>query len=470
MSSKHKYLTKNVILFSLNTFIPKLLSILLIPLYTSCLSTAEYGVSDLISTTVSLLIPIFTLDIQDAVMRFAMDKNYSKESVFSTSFHIVMIGTSIVAIGAGVVSLFNIKGIEPSYLIFFVLMFFTTSFYNSISLFCRGIDKVNVMVIGGVIQSVITLSSNIVFLLVFQWGLVGYLFANTIGSVVALIWYFIGAKLHRYIKFRIDKAVLKEMVAFSFPLIFSVVAWWVNNASDRYVLTFMAGGVAASGLYAISYKIPNILTIFQNVFTQAWSISAIKEFDRDDSDGFISNMYNMMNFSMVIVCAGILVLNIPISKFLYSKEFFQAWQFVPPLLISVVFNAMALFVGSVFTAVKDTKTLSISTIVGAVVNTACNFLFIFFWGAFGAALATLLGYLTVFVIRHIILRKHIKMRINWVRDMLVYCLLGIQMAISYLGLVYIWAQIIMVVIIVALYYKEVGSVIVFLKRRFLCKK
>ncbi len=469
MSSKHRYLTKNVILFSLNTFIPKLLSILLIPLYTSCLTPAEYGVSDLITTTVSLLLPIFTLDIQDAVMRFAMDKAYDKGDVFSIAFRIVMLGTGIVSVGAFIFALLNIKGVETNYLIFFVLMFFTTSLYNSISLFCRGIDKVNVMVVGGVIQSVITLSSNILFLLVFEWGLVGYLCANTIGSVIALVWYFIGAKLHKYIKIKVNKETFKEMVSFSFPLIFSVIAWWVNNASDRYILTWLAG-VATSGLYAISYKIPNILSIFQNVFTQAWSISAIKEFDKNDSDGFISNMYNMMNFSMIVVCSLILIVNIPVSKFLYAKEFFKAWQFVPPLLISVVFNAMALFIGSIFTAVKDTKTLSISTIVGAVVNTICNFIFIYLWGAFGAALATLLGYAVVFIMRHIILRKHILMRLNWFRDVIVYCLLGVQMVISYLGVWYIWAQVLVLGFIAVLYCKELKSALEWIKRRFLCKK
>ena len=65
------------------------------------------------------------------------------------------------------------------------------------------------------------------------------------------------------------------MVKFSFPLIFSVIAWWINNASDRYILTWITG-ISVSGLYAISYKIPNLLSTFQNIFAQAWSISEVK--------------------------------------------------------------------------------------------------------------------------------------------------------------------------------------------------
>ncbi len=468
MANKHKYLAKNVLLFSISSFVPKLLAILLIPIYTSCLTTAEYGVSDLITTTVSLLIPIFTLDIQDAVMRFALDGKYKKDDVFSTALRIILVGTAIVCLGAYIASLLNIDGLDNSYLLFFVLMYFTTALYNTVSLFCRGIDKVGVMVVGGILQSLVTLSANVVFLVVFEWGLTGYLLANTLGSVLALIWYFIGARLHRFIKWNVSKGVFRDMTVFSFPLIFSVIAWWINSASDRYILSWMSG-VAISGLYAVSYKIPNILSTFQNVFSQAWSISAIKEFDKNDRDGFIGKMYNMMNFAMVIVCSGIMILNIPIAKILYSKEFFEAWRFVPPLLLSVVFNAMALFIGSIFTAVKDTKALSVSTLVGAAVNTVCNFILIYFWGAYGAALATMIGYGVVLIIRHILLRKYIALSIKLGRDIAVYALLVLQMLLSRMDLVGIWLQIAVIVVILALYAKEILHLIVMFKEKIVPK-
>lgn len=463
MASKQKYLAKNVLLFSISGFVPRILSIILIPLYTGCLTTAEYGVSDLIITTVSLLIPIFTLDIQDAVMRFAMDKCYDKKDVFSVAIRIILIGTALVCGGTAIVSLLNIPGIENSYLFFFILMYFSTAAHNTISLFCRAIDKVSVMVVGSIITSVVSLSANILFLVVFKWGLNGFLLASSLGSVISLIWCFFGAKLHRYIKLNISKNVYKDMVAFSFPLIFSVIAWWINNASDRYILTWISG-VAVSGLYAFSYKIPNMLSIFQNIFAQAWSISAIKEFDKNDSDGFISNTYNMMNFGMIAICSGFMIINIPFAKILYSNEFFEAWKYVPPLLISVAFNAMALFIGSIFTAVKDTKTLSISTIIGAMVNTVCNLVLIYYWGAYGAALATMLGYAVVLIMRHIILRKHIFLHLKWGRDLLAYAILIIQVVISLFGIKMIWIQIIPFVLIIILFRKEFLSMLETIKK------
>lgn len=241
MAEKHSYLAKNVFLFSIGSFVPKLLSIILIPLYTNYLSTTEYGISDLLTTTVSLLLPIFTLDIQDAVMRFALDKKYNRKDVFSVAVHIILIGTVIVSVGTVFVSFFQIPGLEKRYLFFLVVMYFTTAVYNTVSLFCRGIDKVHIMVVGSILNSIVSLTSNIFFLAVLKLGLTGYLIANSLGSVVGLIWCFVGAKLYRYLKFYVPKYVYRDMIAFSFPLIFSVIAWWVNNASDRYILTWMSG-------------------------------------------------------------------------------------------------------------------------------------------------------------------------------------------------------------------------------------
>lgn len=458
MKDKLQYLSKNVLLFALNGFLPKVISFVLIPIYTGCLTTEQYGVTDLITTTVQLLIPIFTLDIQDAVMRFALEKNVDNRDVFSNALRIILLGLVPVVLGTVVVGWLRIPGIESSYLLFLVLMYITTSLHNTVSLFCRGIDRVQVVVVSSVLHSVVTLSANILFLVVFQWGLNGYLAANTIGSVCALVYAFFGAKLYRYITWKPDARVGKLMRRFSFPLIFSVIAWWVNNASDRYILSWIAG-VSVSGVYAVSYKIPSLLSVFQNVFAQAWSISAIKEFDRDDSDGFIGNMYTMMNFAMVLICSGIMVVEMPVAKILYAKGFFEAWKYVPPLLVSVVLNAMALFIGSIFTAVKDTKTLSVSTIVGAVVNTVCNVVFISLWGAYGAALATLLGYAVTLAMRHVILRKHIHMRLNWKRDLMGYGLLLVQMGLAALGWISIPIQCICTGLVLWLYRKEVGNII-----------
>ena len=85
---KIKDLSKNTVIFTIGNFGSRILSFLLVPLYTYVLSTSEYGTIDIVNTTVQLLIPILTLNVQDSVLRFALDSDYRKEDVISISFRI----------------------------------------------------------------------------------------------------------------------------------------------------------------------------------------------------------------------------------------------------------------------------------------------------------------------------------------------------------------------------------------------
>lgn len=56
-------LAVNTGLFAISSFGSKIISFLLLPLYTAVLSTGDYGTVDLINSTVGLLVPLLTLNI-----------------------------------------------------------------------------------------------------------------------------------------------------------------------------------------------------------------------------------------------------------------------------------------------------------------------------------------------------------------------------------------------------------------------
>lgn len=91
MKERRKFLFKNMGILTISNFSSKILVFLLVPLYTSVLSTTEYGTYDFIISTVGLLYPILTLNIADAVMRFTMDETYSSKKVISVGIKYVSI-------------------------------------------------------------------------------------------------------------------------------------------------------------------------------------------------------------------------------------------------------------------------------------------------------------------------------------------------------------------------------------------
>ena len=210
-------------------------------------------------------------------------------------------------------------------------------------------------------------------------------------------------------------------------------------------------GISDNGIYSVAYKIPTILGVFQTIFTQAWSISAIVEFDKNDRDGFFGKTYEMYNSCMILVTSIIMLFNVFLSKFLYSKNFFEAWHYVPSLLFATLFSALAGYMGGVFSAVKDTKTCAYSTFISAGVNIILNIILIKNMGIIGAAYATLVAYVVSWIIRVLASRKYIKMRVNWSKSFLAYALLFIQMICANTFSHYYGIQILIIVTIILMY-------------------
>lgn len=261
-----------------------------------------------------------------------------------------------------------------------------------------------------------------------------------------------------YQKFVVEK---KAMTDYSRPLIANSVAWWVNNASDRYVVILFCG-LAENGIYSVASKIPSILNIFQTIFNQAWTLSAVRDFDPEDKNGFFANTYKVYNCMMVVLCSFIIGIDKILAKILYAKDFYSAWKFVPWLTIAIVFGAMSGYLGGFFSAVKDSKVFAQSSIAGAITNIFLNLLFTPHIGALGAAIATTVCYFEVWMIRCWQSKKYIKLKINWLRDGMTYVLLIAQATVLLLieqnYIVYL-VEMMFFALIILLYTKDIFSMI-----------
>lgn len=429
MKQKNKSLLKNIGIFTIGSFGSNILSFLMVPLYTAVLNTADYGTVDLVTSTAALLTPILLLSIQDATLRFGMDPEYKKEDVLSTSINITFKGTAVLLVGLVFLCILNLVNISKMYLVFLFVFFVLGALNNILNLYLKAKNKASVIAVSGILCTLITCSSNVLLLLVFKFGIIGYMISNTIGVFIQVVYQLVVGHAYKDIHIRNYTNLSKSMIKYSSPLIANSISWWINNASDRYILTWLRGA-SANGIYTVSYKIPTILSMFQNIFFNAWSISAISEFDENDTDGFIGTNYSLYSFVSLFVCSGLLIINIPLAKFLYRGDYFAAWQCVPFLLFGTVFSGISQFEGSLFAAKRNTKQVAKTTVIGAAVNTICNFVFIYFIGATGAALATLLGYAVTWVLRTKYLQSFIKMKVNWFNHFSSLFLVAIQAIIA----------------------------------------
>lgn len=407
---KNKYLLKNTLIFALGNFGSKLITFLLVPLYTNTLSTSGYGILDIINAIIMIGVPIVTLNISEAVMRFLLDKNSDKEKILGIccNFSLIAIISSFL-----LCPIFNLFQEISSYSLLLSIYILVTAVSGISLCYIRGIEKLLIFSIISIIKTLIIGIASIIFLIVFKLGINGYLLAYIIAeTATVLICMFFGIKDYKIRLSRPDKKLIKQMVKFSIFLIPNALMWWIINSMDRFMIVPFFG-TEANGIYAVSAKIPTILVTITSIFNQAWMYSAIKEEkdkDINNNSYYTSNIYNVL-FKFITLSSTLLIIILkPLLRIYVGKEFFSAWMYTPPLLVGSVFLTLGTFLSNEYTVHKDSKGFLRSASVGAIVNLVLNFMLMPIMGVLGAAIATCISYITVFIYRAYDIRKYKKIQ------------------------------------------------------------
>jgi O-antigen/teichoic acid export membrane protein len=427
----YKKLTKNITVVAIGTFSSKLLNFFLVPLYTLTLTTSEYGVVDIMFVTINLLLPLFTGVIFEGLLRYALDPQYDKTKVLTTGIMVNLIGMITFLICSPIILLFDkIK----NYYFLFIICFFIRIVYENLTYFTRGIEEIKVYSVSGIINTFLLLILNIIFLFYWELGIYGYMAANAIAYAISIMYIFFAARIYDYLprSFHIDFSVIKEMLAYSVPMIPNSISWWVSNSSDKYLLTYFHG-TTLTGLYSVAYKVPSIINALSSMFDKAWQISAVENFGSENSKKFYKEIYSKYTSFQVLCSSAIILFSHLIAKIMFRREFISAVAFVPILVIAVMFHAFSSFLGTIYTASKHTASLFYSTALGAILNIILNCILIPKYSGYGAAIATLFSYFFVYIYRMIHSKKFLNFKMEYINNLICFMLLGFQTYIHYLN-------------------------------------
>lgn len=453
---RYKYFLKNLSIFTVSNFITKLLLFFMLPLYTSVLTSEEYGTIDMITTTVNLAMPILTLCITEAIIRFTIDENTNKKQILSNAFDITIKGYIILLVISIIAWIF---GFELKILVIFNVYYIVYTIATLLTYYLKGLERIKVIGWASVVRVIVLVLLNCLLLLHFRLSILGYYTSLIISEGIVITIYIYNLKKHKVVcNENVDPKLQKEMIGYSKNFILNSISWWINNASDKYILLLFYD-LNITGIYSVAYKIPTIIEFVQAIYSQAWQISAIKEYNKKNSVEFFSNMYKIYNIIIIFTVCLILIFLKVISKILFAKEFFIAWEYVPFLLLAILFGALAGFLGSIYAANKDSKMYAKSTAIGAMTNIILNFLLIPSMAAHGAAVATCISYVIVWILRLIFMKKYMVLKINLKKDVTSYLLILVS-CISIICLKTLIAEIIattVLTIIILMYRKELAD-------------
>jgi len=427
---KYKKLVNNSIVFAIGNLGSKVINILMVPLYTFFLTTTEYGEVDLIMTTISLCLPIISLSVYDSVFRFIMDKGINKTDILSNALIISLMGlTSSILIFLLVRAQFFFNN---TYLILMLLILSLQIFNEIFAQVLRATGRINLYVINSLILTVVIAVSNVVFLVFFDFGVLGYLYSLILANLLSFLYLIQAGKITNYIDTSmINKNTIGTLLRYSVPLIPNSIMWWLINSSTRYFLFYYVGSTA-NGLFAVASKIPSLLAIVTTIFFQAWQLSAVEEFDSKNKSLFYSQVFKYYAQVLFLFMSFILILLKPMMSILVEPSFFDSWKVVPLLLLAVIYSSFATFLGTNYVAAKKTTGVFFSSILSALVSLGCNFLFIPIFGLQGAGISSVISFFVMWIIRIFDTKKYIYMKIDIFNIIMNNCIIGVQTVLLFI--------------------------------------
>ena len=412
MKEREKSLVKNTIMVAIGKICTQFISFFLLPLYTALLSAEDYGIVDLLNTYISLLIPIFFLQTDQAVFRFLIDvreDENGKKKIITTTIANTIIQIFVYLICFIFISTF----VKNEYKYFLMTNVIASMFSNLMLQISRGLGDNKSFSIGSFITGASNIVLNVIFIVPLKMGAYGMLISNLLANILCVFYIFIKKKLYKYISIKeYSKETRKKMYKYSIPLIPNQLSWWIVSTSDRLIISYLLS-VAQNGVYAVANKFSSMCITVFNIFNLTWTESASMHIKDKDSSEFFSGIINKSLKLFISLSLGVIACMPFVFKiFITGEEYESAYFQIPILMLSAIFSITVSLFGSIYVALKKSNEIAKTSIIAGIINIIVHLMLIKFIGLYAASISTLIAYLAMSVYRYFDVQKYVKIKIE----------------------------------------------------------
>lgn len=410
--SLYKNLFKQTFIYGIATVLPRMLSFLLVRLYTDLMPTSEYGEVTIVLSWMVFFNVILSYGMETAFFRF-YSKEENKKSVIETTT-ISIFWTSISFLAIALLFRNTLAGwanVDIQYVTYaiWILVFdaLTIIPFSKLRALQRPM-KYAVIKIGNV---VLNLGLNIFFLLILPklsqsdpesfWSSiyiqdfqVGYIFiANLIASLATLV-----AFLPDYIflKWQFNIRLWKNMLNYGWPILFAGLAFGINEHFDKILLEkLLPQNIALSevGAYSACYKLGLFMVLFRTAYTLGIEPFFFSHAGNENAPQTYATVtkYFVIFGSLILLCVVVFadVLKVILIG---NPEYWEAMKVVPLIILANFFLGIYTNLSVWYKLIDKTKIGAYISIFGAAVTLVLNFLLIPVFSYMGSAIATLAAY------------------------------------------------------------------------------
>lgn len=409
---------KHALVYGSAGLIGKAVGFIMLPIYSHQLQAEGYGVIGMIDTVLSVLTLLIGYGISGAMSRFYYETADPQRRNNIVSTTVILMFFLVIAVTAPVLLFYQQvawlafgRSDWGLYIILAVLAFMASMTSKNAENYILIRQRSVYLSVISLIRLVLSLALNIYFIVILQMGVLGYLYASLIDAVAYSLFMHVVAL--REVGWHYDRAIAKEVLAFSLPLLPGYVAMFVRNNADRVLLrTFL--GLAQVGVFEVLFKFATLIGFFAvEPFSKIWQVKRFEICELEDGPSIMARVFTY-HMAVLLFLGLVFSLEIPVAlKLLTPQEFWLSGFIVFFAVMSRVLNAAYyhLFFGLLHA--KKTAKISFLQIILALVSLGLTVPLIWAYGLMGAVLASLLSALVQCGIAYYLATPYYRIPFEW---------------------------------------------------------
>lgn len=426
-------LFKNTGIIAIGQIGTKIVNFFLLPLYTAILDPAEYGLIDLLFTCVTFIAVFVGLQLHQGVFRFLAPARADKSRTISMTSCAVAATTAMSATYA-IVFLLAAPFVHLPHKWYLLLHVLTLVFLHLTSGVSRGYGRNADYAMANFLSASSIIVMNVLFLVVFSFGVRGMLCAYILGPFLGSAFLFFKSGIFRNLSLAaVNREDMRSLIHYSLPLIPNEVSWSVIHVSDRMVVSAMLS-IAANGLIAVAAKLSVLYTTFFSIFNLSWTEQVVLHFKDEGGPEYVNRMFDRMVAFFGSMAIGLIAAMPFVFPLLVNDTFSAAYALIPIYFAAVFFNAVIGLVSAIYLVHNETKQVAASTMAAAAINLAVDFALIKFVGIYAAPISSLCAYAAISFWRlYDVNKRHCKISMPLPRMALLLAMLVVALLSVYLG-------------------------------------
>jgi len=386
--------------YGFGSVLARAVGFLMIPFYTHYLSPQDYGILEILDVSMTLIGMFLNMGIMAALLRHynSAETLHEKRQVVSSAYLFVIVSGSLVwllgAMLARPITTAVFSANIPSHYFLIYLSSFALAYITNVpNTYFQAKEKSATLVLADTLTLIGSLSLTIYFIAGLKMGLLGFVLSPLIAGVFRATGF--GFLVIRDAGLRLNWCLLRKMLVFGSPLIFSNLGLFTLNFSDRFFLKHFQT-LDVVGIYAVGYKFGYILNLLLiQPFSIMWQARMYVIDRRPDRERAFRHIFSFYAFLLIFGGLALALFSHEILNVMVDRRFLPGASVVPVVAASYVIFGIGQFFQTGLLLVARTRKIGVVSTFAALINLGLNYVLVSHFGMTGAAWATLLGFLAI---------------------------------------------------------------------------